>query len=147
MFTSRLLGGTLVTSWPCNHTLPRVGSSNPAIMRMVVVLPQPEGPRSEKNSPSVIVMVTPLTAWTVSPWERYSLTTPSSSMAGTWGEPEVAAATSMPAWVSVMPGLSLCSQLFADVVHDVLDAKVIVQSENGQVFTVTRVLEAAVRHL
>ena len=28
-----------------------VGCSNPAIIRSVVVLPQPEGPSSEKNSP------------------------------------------------------------------------------------------------
>ena len=32
--------------------MPYVGSSNPPIMRSVVVLPQPEGPSIEKNSPS-----------------------------------------------------------------------------------------------
>src|SRR5580658_2034798 len=32
--------------------LPLVGSSKPAISRSVVVLPQPEGPSSEKNSPA-----------------------------------------------------------------------------------------------
>ena len=31
--------------------VPEVGSSNPAIIRSVVVLPQPEGPRSAKNEP------------------------------------------------------------------------------------------------
>ena len=31
---------------------PEVGSSNPPIIRRVVVLPQPDGPRREKNSPS-----------------------------------------------------------------------------------------------
>src|SRR5262249_39441148 len=33
---------------------PDVGCSNPAIMRSVVVLPQPDGPRKTTNSPSVI---------------------------------------------------------------------------------------------
>ena len=32
-----------------------VGSMNPETMRRMVVLPQPEGPRNEKNSPSSIV--------------------------------------------------------------------------------------------
>ena len=31
--------------------LPSVGGMKPAIMRKVVVLPQPEGPSSETNSP------------------------------------------------------------------------------------------------
>ena len=35
--------------------VPFVGSSRPAIMRSVVVLPQPDGPRSAKNEPSGIV--------------------------------------------------------------------------------------------
>ncbi len=35
--------------------LPWVGSSNPAIMRNVVVLPHPEGPSNAKNEPSGIV--------------------------------------------------------------------------------------------
>ena len=34
------------------ETLPLVGNSRPAIMRSVVVLPQPLGPSIEKNSPS-----------------------------------------------------------------------------------------------
>ena len=34
--------------------LPPVGCSKPPIIRSVVVLPQPEGPRSEKNSPGSI---------------------------------------------------------------------------------------------
>jgi hypothetical protein len=51
MFTSRLLAGTPVTSLPCSCTVPRVGSSKPATIRMVVVLPQPDGPSNEKNSP------------------------------------------------------------------------------------------------
>src|SRR5215831_2564316 len=52
MLTSRLFGGTFVTSWPCSRITPWVGSSKPAIIRMVVVLPQPDGPSREKNSPS-----------------------------------------------------------------------------------------------
>src|SRR5262249_25846830 len=38
------------------------GVSKPAIMRSVVVLPQPLGPSSEKNSPSAISSVTSFTA-------------------------------------------------------------------------------------
>ena len=34
-----------------------MGSSSPAIIRSVVVLPQPDGPSSEKNSPARIVAV------------------------------------------------------------------------------------------
>jgi hypothetical protein len=33
---------------------PSVGLSKPAIMRSVVVFPQPDGPRSEKNSPAAM---------------------------------------------------------------------------------------------
>ena len=32
--------------------VPALGSSRPAIIRSVVVLPQPDGPRSAKNEPS-----------------------------------------------------------------------------------------------
>ena len=54
MFTGRLLGGVLAMSWPSSSTWPEVGASNPAIIRSVVVLPQPEGPSSEKNPPAGI---------------------------------------------------------------------------------------------
>ncbi len=37
--------------WPSISSSPAVGSSKPASMRSSVVLPQPEGPSSEKNSP------------------------------------------------------------------------------------------------
>ena len=57
MLTSRLCGGVLVTSSPPTRTVPEVGSLNPAIIRSVVVLPQPDGPSSEKNSPLVDVEV------------------------------------------------------------------------------------------
>src|SRR3954453_2810453 len=42
--------------------LPPLGSSSPAIIRKVVVLPQPEGPSSVNNSPSAAVSVAPSTA-------------------------------------------------------------------------------------
>jgi hypothetical protein len=42
--------------------LPTVGSSNPAIIRRVVVLPHPEGPSNAKNEPSGIVNDKSLTA-------------------------------------------------------------------------------------
>src|SRR3954469_23141043 len=51
-----------VTSSPPRKILPSVGSSRPAIMRKVVVLPQPEGPSRQKNSPSLTVKVESFTA-------------------------------------------------------------------------------------
>ena len=41
-----------MTSTPWSRTRPSVGSSKPAIIRRVVVLPEPDGPSIEKNSPS-----------------------------------------------------------------------------------------------
>ena len=41
------------STWPSISMVPAVGSMKPAIMRRVVVLPQPEGPSSETNSPSL----------------------------------------------------------------------------------------------
>ena len=52
MFTARLLGGTGTMSCPASSIRPDVGFSNPASMRIIVVLPQPDGPRSAKNSRS-----------------------------------------------------------------------------------------------
>ena len=37
---------------PSTAIVPSVGSTKPASMRKVVVLPQPDGPSSERNSPS-----------------------------------------------------------------------------------------------
>src|SRR2546429_772290 len=82
MLTSRLFGGTFVTSWPCSRITPWVGSSKPAIIRIVVVLPQPDGPSREKNSPSRMSRSIPATAVITSPRAWNSLTTPDSSMAG-----------------------------------------------------------------
>src|ERR1700733_2805130 len=49
-------------SWPPILTAPSEGSKNPEIVRSNVVLPQPEGPRIEKNSPPLISSVTFFTA-------------------------------------------------------------------------------------
>ena len=51
MPTLRWLGFSRVMSLPPTTILPEVGSSKPATMRSTVVLPQPEGPRNETNSP------------------------------------------------------------------------------------------------
>ena len=37
--------------WPSISMVPVLGGAKPAIMRSVVVLPQPDGPSSETNSP------------------------------------------------------------------------------------------------
>jgi hypothetical protein len=58
----RASGGSAVMSWPRTRTRPASGASKPAIMRSVVVLPQPDGPRREKNSPSAMASDTSSTA-------------------------------------------------------------------------------------
>ena len=50
VLTLRWWGGTSDTSTPSSITWPRVGCSKPAIIFSNVVLPQPDGPSSEKNS-------------------------------------------------------------------------------------------------
>ena len=57
---SRRCTGTSVMSLPPTWTRPQSGSSKPAIMRSVVVLPQPDGPSSEKNSPAAMSSVDPV---------------------------------------------------------------------------------------
>src|SRR5881409_1554713 len=47
---------------PSSSIVPSVGSRKPAIMRSVVVLPQPEGPSSETNSPRASASVARSTA-------------------------------------------------------------------------------------
>ena len=54
VLTGRRYGRTPVMSRPPTLIRPAVGSSNPAIIRSVVVLPQPDGPMIEKNSPRSI---------------------------------------------------------------------------------------------
>src|SRR6516162_11469124 len=51
-------------STPSSRIWPWVGCSKPAIMRKVVVLPQPEEPSSEKNSPAGMWRLIPSTAFT-----------------------------------------------------------------------------------
>src|SRR5262249_42731314 len=46
-------GGRSSSRWPSREIEPSESVSNPAMQRSVVVLPQPLGPRSEKNSPSI----------------------------------------------------------------------------------------------
>ena len=57
----RRLGGTRDTSAPPMRMRPSEGVSNPAIIRSVVVLPQPEPPRKETNSPFSTFSVNPRT--------------------------------------------------------------------------------------
>src|SRR5690242_11239573 len=64
MFVGRACGATVDIGWRSIITSPAVGSSNPARMRSRVVLPQPEGPSSEKNSPRRISNDTSSTAFT-----------------------------------------------------------------------------------
>src|SRR5512138_498138 len=64
IFTLRLFGGTFTTERPLIRMSPEVGSSNPAIIRIRVVLPQPEGPRMEKKEPLGISKETLSTART-----------------------------------------------------------------------------------
>jgi hypothetical protein len=58
MLVGRRFGGTPATGWPAMAMAPSVGSSKPASMRRSVVLPQPEGPSREKNSPARTVTET-----------------------------------------------------------------------------------------
>jgi len=55
MLEGRRLAGMPSMDWPSTAMEPLVGLSKPAIMRSSVVLPQPDGPSSEKNSPSRMV--------------------------------------------------------------------------------------------
>ena len=51
MPSPRLAGFTARRSRPSSRIAPPVGSTKPAIICRVVVLPQPDGPSSETNSP------------------------------------------------------------------------------------------------
>ena len=64
MLTGRLLGGVPAMSCPSSRTWPDVGASNPAIIRSVVVFPQPDGPSREKNPPAGISRLMASTATT-----------------------------------------------------------------------------------
>src|SRR3546814_2740736 len=54
MAMSRSIGGNSLTTVSPISTCPELIASNPAIMRSVVVLPQPDGPTSTTNSRSWI---------------------------------------------------------------------------------------------
>src|SRR6478609_9731798 len=62
MLTGRRLAGTPIIDASRIRMSPEDGFSNPAIIRIRVVLPHPDGPRIEKNSPGATLNVTSLTA-------------------------------------------------------------------------------------
>src|SRR5882724_8855749 len=66
MATFRARGGRPVTMFPSITISPEVGRSSPAIMRINVVLPQPDGPSRTRNSPSLAMRSMPSTARTSS---------------------------------------------------------------------------------
>src|SRR5437868_15544893 len=51
---SRLKGGSAPIGVPAIRISPAVGGSKPAIIRSVVVFPEPEAPSSVRNSPAAI---------------------------------------------------------------------------------------------
>src|SRR5688572_23010672 len=51
-------------SWPARTTWPASGSTSPATIRSTVLLPHPDGPRSERNSPDAASRDTSSTATT-----------------------------------------------------------------------------------
>src|SRR5712692_2485854 len=59
---SRSAARRIETSCPPSRMRPSVGSSRPAIIRRVVVLPQPDGPSITKKAPSSIAKLESLTA-------------------------------------------------------------------------------------
>src|SRR5215472_8283044 len=58
----RRFGGKPASDLPARRISPALGGTNPETMRRIVVLPQPDGPRNEKNSPSGIERSRPCTA-------------------------------------------------------------------------------------
>ncbi len=64
MAMSRSLGGTSLTTRSPIRIVPLVASSRPAIIRSVVLFPQPDGPTRTTNSSSAMVNETRSTAFT-----------------------------------------------------------------------------------
>src|SRR5712692_11550134 len=62
MPTPRWRGGTSLTHRPSKTTSPASGRSKPAIIRSVVVLPHPDPPTTDTNSPCAISSDSPSTA-------------------------------------------------------------------------------------
>ena len=60
---SRSAGGSAEMSRPPWRIVPVVWMSSPAMARNSVVLPQPDGPRKQMNSPSSMASDTFLSAW------------------------------------------------------------------------------------
>src|SRR5437867_3945551 len=67
-------------SSPDSRTCPASGSTSPATMRSTVLLPHPEGPRRERNSPGAASRDTSSTA-TTAPKDLRSRRTPSAGAA------------------------------------------------------------------
>ena len=88
----RLCTGRVAASRPSIEILPEVGVSKPASIRNVVVLPQPLGPSSEKNSLLPTVKETSFTATVPAPKR---LVTRSTRIAGVSSR-----ATGSVSWVS-----------------------------------------------
>src|SRR4051794_4979013 len=88
MPTFRRFGGRWVMSVPSTLIEPWVGCSKPAIIRSVVVFPQPDGPRKETNSPFSALRLKSSTAidgpkrfWTPSRTRKLIGWSPSASVA------------------------------------------------------------------
>ena len=94
MLVGRRLAGTVDMSMPSIKIVPDVGTSRPASSRSRVVLPQPEGPSSEKNSPCLIPRLTSSTAVTAAEMTasrdpvKYSLHSACSACSGWVTAPE-----------------------------------------------------------
>ena len=67
MLTSRSVAGSLVTSWSPIRMRPLVAISSPAIIRSMVVLPQPDGPKSVTSVPGSTFSEMSSTARTLPP--------------------------------------------------------------------------------
>src|SRR5579862_8277986 len=104
MLTARRCGGTDARSWPSSSTRPSSGISRPASSRNSVVLPQPEGPSSAKNSPWKMSSDKAATAPTP---EKLLLTASNRTSGGAFGSLRDADVRGKPPWCSA--GLVLVS--------------------------------------
>ena len=72
MLRRRFTGSVCITLRPATVTLPESGSIMRLMMRIVVVLPQPEGPMSTQTPPPGIVNVSRSTAGCAVPSNRFT---------------------------------------------------------------------------
>src|SRR2546428_2743417 len=79
---SRLYGGRLRIDRPASRMSPRVGTSNPASIISVVVFPEPDGPRSVRNSPR---RMSRFRSSMTSVWPSNVLSTPTNRTSASWG--------------------------------------------------------------